>query len=72
MEGRPLPYRTVDEIRALRAVLRVDIRLGRYTELLRRVRILTEDGLAADDDDLIVVCNVRGSANYVLQIAPLH
>jgi hypothetical protein len=72
VEGRAFADGPVDEIGALRLVLRVDVRFHRDAQLRRRVGVLAEDSLTADDDDLVVVGDVRGSADDVLEIPPSH
>jgi hypothetical protein len=66
VEGRPLADGSVDEVRPVRLVLRIHVRL-RHAELRGRVGELSQDGLAADDDDLVVVGDVGGRPDDVLE-----
>lgn len=58
--------------RAVRLVFRVDVRFSRDAQLGGGVGVLTEDGLAANHDDLVVVRDVGSRANQVLELPPLH
>jgi hypothetical protein len=67
-----LPDRSVDELRSLRPVLRVDVGFGGDAELRGSVGVLAEDRLTPDDDDLVVVRDVCRGPDDVLQVAALH
>ena len=65
----PLRVPAVDEIGALGVVLGVDVRLHRHREISRRIRGLSEDGLAADDDDLVIL---RDHGTRVIATPPMN
>jgi len=62
----------LDQLRALRPVLRDDVGLHRYEEGNGSVGNRPEDRLAPDDDDLRIVCNAARGPDDVLKIAALQ
>src|SRR6266545_1646612 len=72
VERRELADGAVNDIRALRMVQREKIRFHRDAHGRRGVGELSEDRLAADDDDLIVIGDIRGGADEVLELLAGH
>jgi hypothetical protein len=72
VEGRSFADRPVDQVPRRRLVLRKDIRLDRHQERFGGLRELGENRLAADYDNLVVVCDIGGGPDEVLELgAPL-
>ena len=72
MERRAFADGSVDEIRPSGFVLRIDVRLDGNAEYGGRIRVFAENGLAADDDNLVVIRDIRGGADDVFEIATPH
>ena len=72
VEGGELADGAVDDIGSLRMVLREEVRFHRDTHGCGRVGELSKDRLASDHDDLIVIGNVRGGADEVLELLAGH
>ena len=68
MEGRQLTDRPVYEIGKFRLVLWKEVGLVGNKESRRRVRELPKHGLTADDDELVVVGDLRRGADDVLEL----
>jgi hypothetical protein len=65
IEMRRLAKRAIDQFRKLRTKARIQIDLTGDLEVGGRVGHRAEDGLAADDDELVLARNRRGGAQHV-------
>ena len=62
----------VDHDGPLLVAQRIDVGLDGDQHARRRLRMLSEDGLAADDDDVLDVRDLRTGSNQVLELLPAH
>jgi hypothetical protein len=72
VEEGSLPDGALDQLRALRPVLRDDVGLCGHEEGYGSVRNRPEDRLAPDDDDLRIVRDAGRGPDDVLKIAALQ
>ena len=71
-EQRVGSERPVDEIRQLRRVRCVEVGLHGHEQRFGRVRVLAEDGLAADDDEVLLPGHIGRGADDVLEVPAGH
>jgi hypothetical protein len=72
VEGRAITEARVDLFRLRRIVAWVDISLHREQRALGRIVDRTEDGLAADDDDLLLSRDLSRGGNQVVEVLAPH
>lgn len=72
LKGRTFTDRTVDQVAPFRVRTRINIRLVGNQKFGRRIGELTQDGLAADHHNVIVIGDGSRRSNDVLQLGAGH
>ena len=72
VENAALAQNAIYLVDLVAAMERVDIGLRGEKQLQRSIGVLPQNGLAADDDDLLITGDISRRADYVLKVLTAH